>query len=156
MERIVNEDMSWLSEADQRKILTPLMLMRRYEVEYRLTRADPVDSLFKDELAKFEKAFAAIVAAAIMKQQLNDQVKTYTDAFARMDREHRQDRARASRSSRPRRARCCPPPTRSSPSAGRKAAAAAERRRGLAGADQAADHRRSASRSSASDCCSTG
>ena len=40
MERIVNEDMSWLSEADQRKILTPLMLMRRYEVEYRLTRAE--------------------------------------------------------------------------------------------------------------------
>ena len=37
MERIVNEDMSWLSDADQKKILIPLMLMRRYEVEYRLT-----------------------------------------------------------------------------------------------------------------------
>ena len=45
------------------------------------TRGDPVHSLFKEELAKFEKAFGAIVAAAIMKQQLNDQVKTYTDAF---------------------------------------------------------------------------
>ena len=60
----------------------PLMLMRRYEVEYRLTRADPVYSSFKDERASFEKAFGAIVAAAIMKQQLNDQVKVYTDAFA--------------------------------------------------------------------------
>ena len=82
MERIVNEDMSWLSQADQRKILTPLMLMRRYEVEYRLTRAEPVNSAFKQELAAFEKAFAGIVAADMMKQQLSDQVKIYADAFA--------------------------------------------------------------------------
>ena len=40
MERIVNEDMSWLSDADQKKILVPLMLMRRHEVEYRLTREE--------------------------------------------------------------------------------------------------------------------
>ena len=39
MERVVNEDMSWLSEKDQRAILIPLMLMRRYEVEFRLTRS---------------------------------------------------------------------------------------------------------------------
>src|SRR4051812_555244 len=50
MERIVTEDMSWLSEADQRKILIPLMLMRRAEVEYRLTRAEPSQSAFKQEL----------------------------------------------------------------------------------------------------------
>jgi len=83
MERIVKEDMDWLSEGDQRNILTPLMLMRRYELEYRLTRKDAVYGSFKDELASFEKAYAAIVAADIMKQQLNDQVKTYTDAFAK-------------------------------------------------------------------------
>ncbi|MGZ8390416.1 MAG: methyl-accepting chemotaxis protein [Rhodoplanes sp.] len=82
MERIVYEDMSWLSESDQRKILTPLMLMRRAEAEYRLTRAEPAHSSFKQELANFEKAFAAIIAAAVMKQQLSDQVKSYTDAFA--------------------------------------------------------------------------
>src|SRR5215213_7757512 len=81
MERIVNEDMSWLSDADQRKILIPLMLMRRSEVEYRLTRAEPAHSAFKAELANFEKAFAAIVAAAVMKQQLSDQVNSYTQAF---------------------------------------------------------------------------
>jgi methyl-accepting chemotaxis protein len=82
MERIVNEDMSWLSEADQRRILTPLMLMRRFEVEFRLTRADSTHSLFKDEFAKFEKEFAKIIAADIMKAQLNDQVKSYNSAFA--------------------------------------------------------------------------
>jgi methyl-accepting chemotaxis protein len=81
MERIVNEDMSWLSESDQKKILMPLMMMRRYEVEYRVTRSSSTESQFKDELHTFEKAFAAIVAAAVMKQQLSDQVKTYTSAF---------------------------------------------------------------------------
>ena len=82
MERIVNEDMSWLSDADQRKILVPLMLMRRHEVEYRLTREEAAHSLFKDNRAAFEKAFAGIVGAAVMKQQLTDQVKSYADAFA--------------------------------------------------------------------------
>ena len=82
MERIVNEDMSWLSDADQKKILVPLMLMRRHEVEYRLTREESAHSLFKDNRAAFEKAFAGIVAAAVMKQQLTDQVKNYADAFA--------------------------------------------------------------------------
>jgi methyl-accepting chemotaxis protein len=82
MERIVNEDMSWLSDADQRRILIPLMLMRRAEVEYRLTRGEASHSLFKQELADFKKTFEAIVAAAVMKQQLSDQVKSYTEAFA--------------------------------------------------------------------------
>jgi methyl-accepting chemotaxis protein len=81
MERIVHEDMSWLSPKDQRAILTPLMLMRRYEVEYRLTRADPIHSAFNQELTNFEKAFAAVIAADIMKAQLTDQVKLYTSAF---------------------------------------------------------------------------
>ena len=81
MERIVHEDMSWLSPKDQRAILTPLMLMRRYEVEYRLTRADPIHSAFNQELVNFEKAFAAVIAADIMKAQLTDQVKLYTAAF---------------------------------------------------------------------------
>jgi len=82
MERIVNEDMSWLSDADQKKILVPLMLMRRHEIEYRLTREEAANSLFKDDKAAFEKAFAGIVAADVMKQQLSDQVKSYADAFA--------------------------------------------------------------------------
>jgi methyl-accepting chemotaxis protein len=81
MEKMVNDDMSWLSDTDQRKILTPLMLARRYEVEFRMTRSEPIRSLFKDEIAKFEKAFAAVVAAPVMKQSLNDQVQSYTKAF---------------------------------------------------------------------------
>jgi methyl-accepting chemotaxis protein len=81
MERVVNEDMSWLSETDQRNILTPLMLMRRFELEYRLTRTDATLALFKDEMVKFDKAFAKVIAADVMKAQLTDQVKMYNIAF---------------------------------------------------------------------------
>jgi methyl-accepting chemotaxis protein len=82
IEQVVNKDLGGLSDSDHRKIMMPLMLMRRYEVEYRLTRGDPVFSLFKLELANFEKTFAGITATAAMKQKLTDQVKAYTAAFA--------------------------------------------------------------------------
>ena len=82
IEQVVNFDLAGLSEADNRKILVPLMLMRRYEVEYRLTRGEPIYTLFKQELGTFEKAFAAIAASAMTKQRLTDQVRAYTTAFA--------------------------------------------------------------------------
>jgi len=81
MEQIVNFDLAGLSDTDNRKILVPLMLMRRYEVEYRLTRGEPVYSLFKQELGSFEKAFAGTTATAALRQRLTDQVKAYTTAF---------------------------------------------------------------------------
>ena len=82
VEQVVNFDLAGLSDSDHRKIMIPLMLMRRYEVEYRLTRGEPVYTLFKQELNTFEKAFAGIVATAITKQRLTDQVKAYTSSFA--------------------------------------------------------------------------
>jgi methyl-accepting chemotaxis protein len=82
IEQIVNFDLTGLSDADHRKLILPLMLMRRYEVEYRLTRGDPMQSLFKQELTNFEKTFAAIAVSPAMKQKLADQVKSYTAAFA--------------------------------------------------------------------------
>jgi methyl-accepting chemotaxis protein len=82
MERVANEDMSWLSESDRRKILTAIMLMRRYELEYRLTRSETANTDFKQALKAFEDIFGKIIAAAIMKQQLAEQVKSYADAFA--------------------------------------------------------------------------
>jgi len=51
---------SRLSDADHRKLMLPLMLMRRYEVEYRLTHGGPVQSLFRQELDTFQKTFANI------------------------------------------------------------------------------------------------
>jgi methyl-accepting chemotaxis protein len=79
---LMNFDLAGLSQADSYKILVPLMLMRRYEVEFRLTGSEPVHSLFKDELDNFEKAFATITASPTTKQRLTHQVKSYVDAFS--------------------------------------------------------------------------
>jgi methyl-accepting chemotaxis protein len=82
IEQVVNFDLAGLSDADHRKIMIPLMLMRRYEVEFRLTRAEPVHTLYQQELSAFEKSFAGVTASPAMKQKLTDQVKAYTTAFA--------------------------------------------------------------------------
>jgi methyl-accepting chemotaxis protein len=82
IEQMVNFDLAGLSDSDHRKVMIPMMLMRRYEVEYRLTRGDPVLSLFKQELATFEKSYGGITATAILRQKLTDQVKAYTTAFS--------------------------------------------------------------------------
>jgi methyl-accepting chemotaxis protein len=82
VERIIHEDMSWLSEADAQKLLISLLTMRRYEGEYRLTRATLMQVVFFDEFKRFKKLLDGIVAASVMKDQLAREVNTYTDTFA--------------------------------------------------------------------------
>ncbi len=82
VERIIHEDMSWLSELDGQKLLMALLTMRRYESEYRLTGATLLQSAFFEEFKRFNSVLQAIVAAAIMKEQLAQQVKSYADTFA--------------------------------------------------------------------------
>jgi methyl-accepting chemotaxis protein len=81
VERIINEDMSWLTESDQQKLLISLLTMRRYENEYRLTHGTILRLGFFDEFKKFQKVLESIVAADIMKRQVADEVKTYADTF---------------------------------------------------------------------------
>jgi methyl-accepting chemotaxis protein len=38
VERIINEDMSWLADAEQKKLLFSLLIMRRNEADYRLNQ----------------------------------------------------------------------------------------------------------------------
>jgi hypothetical protein len=49
VERLIHEDMSWMSEADAHKLLIPLLTMRRYETEYRLTRSTLMQVVFLDD-----------------------------------------------------------------------------------------------------------
>ena len=78
LERIANDDKSTLSESDQKKIIGSVMLMRRFEIEYRLNRSETARTRFS-EAAKASEAATAATAAA--KQQLHEQVKNYADAF---------------------------------------------------------------------------
>jgi len=79
IEQTVNNELSALPESG---LNAPLMLMRRYEVAYRLKRDESVNSDFKTELEKFQKAIGGIVVDDTTKKKLNDQVQAYTKAFA--------------------------------------------------------------------------
>jgi methyl-accepting chemotaxis protein len=82
VERIIHEDMSWMSEGDAHKLLISLLTMRRYEAEYRLTRSALTQSMFFDEFKKFQQIVEDVAGAAPLKQQLAQQVKAYSDTFA--------------------------------------------------------------------------
>jgi methyl-accepting chemotaxis protein len=82
VERIINEDMGWLTKADAQKLLISLVEMRRHESEYRLTRTSIASTSFQMELQAFNQTLGSIIAAEIMKEGLNQQVKTYADTFA--------------------------------------------------------------------------
>jgi methyl-accepting chemotaxis protein len=82
VEFIIHEDMSWVSEAEAQKLLVSLLIMRRYESEYRLVRSTMLRVAFFEEFMNFNKLLNGIVAADIKKAQLAERVKIYSDTFA--------------------------------------------------------------------------
>jgi methyl-accepting chemotaxis protein len=83
VERIIHEDMSWMSEGDAHKLLISLLTMRRYEAEYRLTRSTMMQAVFFDEFKKFQQIVENVIGPAVLKEQLAQQVKAYSDTFAK-------------------------------------------------------------------------
>jgi methyl-accepting chemotaxis protein len=85
VERFLNADiatdMSWLRESDASKLLASLLIMRRYEADYRLTGREYLKNLFGNEFQKFTKTFAAINAPPATKEQLNREIQSYVDTF---------------------------------------------------------------------------
>ena len=86
VERVINEDMSWLAEPDRDKLLFSLLIMRRYEAEYRLERRQPIWESFFQEFRKFNETLDGIIAASVMKESLSDRVKAYSSGFAQWNR----------------------------------------------------------------------
>jgi methyl-accepting chemotaxis protein len=82
VERIINQDMEWLTPADAQKLLVSLLILRRYESDYRLVRTSIAKVGFLGELDTFNSTLGAIIAAEVMKEELDRQVKTYADTFA--------------------------------------------------------------------------
>jgi methyl-accepting chemotaxis protein len=83
VERIIHEDMSWMSEGDAHKLLISLLTMRRYEAEYRLTHSTLMQSVFFDEFKAFKKVVDGVIGADVLKEQLVQRVQDYSDTFAR-------------------------------------------------------------------------
>jgi methyl-accepting chemotaxis protein len=82
VERIINQELPWLADDDAKKLLMSLLIMRRYEAEYRVSRLGFTLALFFDEFQKFTRTFANVDGSEQMKGELEKQVKTYADNFA--------------------------------------------------------------------------
>jgi methyl-accepting chemotaxis protein len=83
VERIINENMTWLAEGDAGKLMLLLMSMRTSEAEYRLNQSEFIKKQFFAGYNKFTDTFAQIDGTAEMKDSLEREVKTYADTFAR-------------------------------------------------------------------------
>jgi methyl-accepting chemotaxis protein len=81
VERIINDDMAWLSKSDSQSLLVSMLIMRRFETEHRFDRMELSKSQFLAEYKNFNQTLDNIIAADIMKQQVADQVKAYADTF---------------------------------------------------------------------------
>ncbi len=38
IEKLIQQDLSWVADEDRSKLMVSLLVMRRYEIDYRLTR----------------------------------------------------------------------------------------------------------------------
>jgi methyl-accepting chemotaxis protein len=81
VERIINENMSWIAEQDAQKLMVSLLTMRHQEAEYRLSPSELTRQLFFSADREFNDTFAKIDGTTTMKDGLQRQVKTYADTF---------------------------------------------------------------------------
>ncbi len=81
VERIINENMTWLAEADAGKLMMALLIMRSHEAEYRLNPSELTKQQFLAGYKKFTDTFALIDGTPEMKNSLEQEVMTYADTF---------------------------------------------------------------------------
>jgi methyl-accepting chemotaxis protein len=82
IENSIHNDLSWVADDATSKLLLSLLTMRRYEIEYRLTRAPEAQKHFLDEVRHFNNLFDSIDGLPAWKEKLNREVQTYSFAFA--------------------------------------------------------------------------
>jgi len=82
VERIINENMSWVAQTDANRLMMLLLIMRHHEAEYRLTQTELSRQQFLATYRKFTDTFANIDGTPEMKGSLESQVKLYADTFA--------------------------------------------------------------------------
>jgi methyl-accepting chemotaxis protein len=81
VERIINENMSWLAKDDATKLMMTLLFMRHYEADYRVDQDEMSRQQFEQGYKKFTDTFSLIDGTPQMKSSLEQQVKTYADTF---------------------------------------------------------------------------
>jgi len=81
IERIINDNLTWLAETDANKLMMSLMAMRQAEAEYRVNSEEIIHQQFVAAYKKFTADFANIDGTAEMKDALEKEVKHYNDTF---------------------------------------------------------------------------
>jgi methyl-accepting chemotaxis protein len=81
IERLVNSGIPEVSRQDAVRLVLPLIQMRRYEADYKLTRLQYLEGLVKEEAANFERALAALAYDGAFKAALAGNVTAYVEAF---------------------------------------------------------------------------
>lgn len=82
IELAINENMSWLADAEAKRLMIALLTMRHYEGEYRLKPSELTHHLFVAGHDDFAAIFANIDGTPEMKAKLNSEVNDYAETFA--------------------------------------------------------------------------
>ncbi len=81
VERVINENMSWLAKDDATKLMLTLLSMRHHETDYRLNQSDISRLQFLADNKKFNDIFSLVDGTPATKASLEQQVKTYVTTF---------------------------------------------------------------------------
>jgi len=82
VERIINENVNWLTEFDAQRLMLSLLTMRHQEAEYRLSQSEVARQLFVAAKNQFTSLFDNIDGKEERKASLAKQVEDYGDVFA--------------------------------------------------------------------------
>jgi methyl-accepting chemotaxis protein len=83
IERAINENMTWLADAETQKLMLALLNMRHQEAEYRLNPTELSRQQFEVAYRLFTGIFASIDGTPEMKSKLENEVRFYAETFAR-------------------------------------------------------------------------
>jgi methyl-accepting chemotaxis protein len=81
IERVINENMTWIAAGDATKLMMALLHMRQHEADYRLNQGELARREFNAAYKQFTDIFANIDGTTEMKSALEQQVKSYVDNF---------------------------------------------------------------------------
>ena len=82
IETAINNNMTWLDDADAKKLMMALLIMRHQEAEYRLIPR-PHPAVFMAGYEQFNTTFSKIAGTEEMKGKLESDVKHYVDIFTK-------------------------------------------------------------------------
>jgi methyl-accepting chemotaxis protein len=83
VERIINDNMSGLPEADANKMMVKLLYMRHHEADFRVTESEVARQQFQQAYTAFTDIIRPINATPEIKASLEQTVKTYAETFGK-------------------------------------------------------------------------